>query len=180
MKPEEWIRASAPAPVGIVRDQLPTVVAPGAGSHHDIGGCRGDATGSFIYRVVRGDNVGVRDEGLEVCTLDTVSGGLVSEDSGVGGAPDPAASATRRVADHFAGQPNVDVLLEQRAVRCPQCASTMGLPGRAGKYASASTSTSAAAGCSRLLFSLDFFSETMAAASFLAAAGCQVVPTLPW
>ena len=75
MKPEEWIRASAPAPVGIVRDQLPTVVAPGAGSHHDIGGCRGDATGSFIYRVVRGDNVGVRDEGLEVCTLDTVSGG---------------------------------------------------------------------------------------------------------
>lgn len=129
MKPEEWIRASAPAPVGIVRDQLPTVVAPGAGSHHDIGGCRGDATGSFIYRVVRGDNVGVRDEGLEVCTLDTVSGGLVSEDSGVVGAPDPAASATRRVADHFAGQPNVDVLLEQRAVRCPQCASTMGLPG---------------------------------------------------
>ena len=58
-----------------------------------------------------------------------VGGGLVSEYSGVVGAPDPAASATRRVADHFAGQPNGDVLLEQRAVRCPQCASTMGLPG---------------------------------------------------
>jgi hypothetical protein len=50
------------------------------------------------------------------------------------------------------------------------------VPLRAGKYASASASTSAAAGCSRLLLAFTFFSKTMAAAGFW----LQPAANLPW